>query len=95
MNGHRHPHPRVSARELLQHKDVRQEIRTRPAVFLRHADAHQADRGELREDFRRKTVLAIPLCSVRRDLRVGELAGEPLDLLLLRGQLEIHGCASI
>jgi hypothetical protein len=32
---------------------------------------------------------------VWRDLGVRELASERLDLLLLRGQIEVHGWASI
>ena len=38
----------------------------------------------------REAVLAVPVGRVRLDLRVGEVAGERLDLLLLRRQLEVH-----
>ncbi len=43
----------------------------------------------------REAVLAVPVGRVRRDLGVRQLAGERLNLLLLRRQLEVHGCASI
>ena len=44
----RHAHARVGARELLQHEDVREEVRARAAVLLRDADAHQPELGQLR-----------------------------------------------
>ena len=39
----------------------------------------------------RKRVCAIPLSGVRLDLRGREIAGERLDLPLLRRELEVHG----
>ena len=81
----------VRARELLEHEDVREEVRARAAVGLRHADAHQAELGQLREDLAREAVLAIPVGRVRRDLRVRELPRERLDLALVVGEREVHG----
>ena len=57
----RHAHPRVGARQLLQHEDVREEVRPRAAVLLGDADAHQPELGERREHLAREAVLAIPL----------------------------------
>ena len=73
----------VAARELLDHEHVGEEVRPGAAVLLRHADAHQAELGELREDVAREVVLAIPLGGVRLDLGADEVARERLDLLLL------------
>ena len=75
---------RVGARELLEHEDVGEEVGAGAAVLLRHADAHQAELGELREDLAREAMLAIPLGGVRLDLLPREVAGQRLDLLLLR-----------
>ena len=86
-----HPHARVGARELLEHEDVRDEVGACSAELLGHADAHQAELAELREELPREAVLPVPVRGVRRDLGVGDLAGERLDLPLLVGQGEVHG----
>ena len=90
VHGDCHADPRVGARELLEHEDVREEVRARTAVLLRHADAHQPKRGEPRVELPREGVLPVPLGRVRLDLGLGELAREGLDLALLRAQVEIH-----
>ena len=61
---------RVGTRELLEREDVREEVRPRPAVLLRHAHAQQAQLGQLREQLAREAVRAVPLRGVRRDLGV-------------------------
>ena len=81
---------RIRARELLEHEDVREEVRSRAAVLLGHAHTHQPELGELREQLVREAVLAIPLARVRDDLRLGELAGERLDRPLVGRELEVH-----
>ena len=87
----RHADARVAARELLEHDDVRDEVGARAAVLLRHADAHQSQLGELREDAR-----AGKRCSRSHSAACGaisrahEVARERLDLLLLRRQVEVH-----
>ena len=90
MHRHRDADAGVCARQLLEHEDVGQEVGAGASVLLRHADAHQPDLGEPREDLLREAVLAVPVGRVGRDLGVRELAGERLDLLLLRCQLEVH-----
>ena len=90
MHGDRDPHAGVAARELLEHEDVGDEVGACAAVLLRHADAHQPELGELREELAREVVLAIPLGRVRFDLGAHKVAGQRLDLLLLRRELEIH-----
>ena len=80
----------VCARQLFEHEDVRQEIGACAAVLLGDACAHQAELGELREDLARERVLPVPGRRVRLDLLLGEVAREPLDLFLLRRQVEIH-----
>ena len=90
VDGDRDADSRVAARELLEHEHVRDEVGPGAAVLLRHADAHQAELGELREDVAREAVLAIPLGRVRLDLGPHEVARERLDLLLLGRELEVH-----
>ena len=85
----------VRARQLLEHEDVREEVRARAAVLLGHAHAHEPELGELREHVARETVLAIPFRRVRLDPLAGEVAGERLDLPLLRAQLEIHAASVV
>ena len=67
---------RVGTRELLQHDDVGEEVGAGAAVLLRHAHAHQAELGELREDVPREPLLAVPLGGVRLDLLPGEIPGQ-------------------
>ena len=86
-----HPHARVGARELLEHQDVRDEVGARAAELLGHADAHQAELAELREELAGEAVLPVPVRGMRGDLGVGDLARERLDLPLLVGQGEVHG----
>ena len=80
----------VGARELLEHEDVRDEVRSGAAELLGDADAHQAELAELREELAGEAVLAVPLGCVRRDLGLRDLAGERLDLALLVGEGEVH-----
>src|SRR5207248_10198486 len=77
-------------REIPENENVRQEVGPATAVFLRDADAHQPQLGELAEELPRETVVAIPLGGVRIDLLGAELARERLDLALLRVQLEVQ-----
>ena len=76
VDGDRHPDARVPAGELLEHEDVRQEVRTCPAVRLRDADPQQPELREPGEQLAGKAVVAVPLGGVRLDLRTRELAGE-------------------
>src|SRR5205814_10245269 len=86
-----HADTRVRARQLLEHEHVRQKVGARAAVLLGHAYTHEPQLGELRENLAREPVLAIPLRRLRLDPLAGEVAGERLDLTLLRAQLEVHG----
>jgi hypothetical protein len=73
----------VRSRQLLEHEDVREEVRARAAVLLGDADAHQPELGELGVELAREVVLAIPLGRVRLDLLAGEVARQRLDLPLV------------
>ena len=84
---------RVRTRELFQHEDVREEIRSRAAVFLRDTHAHQPELSQLAEELTREAMVAIPVGGVRLDLLRAEIAGECLDLALLVGQVEIQATA--
>ena len=59
---HRHgdADTRVGTRQLLEHEDVGEEVRSGTPELLGHADAHQPELAELREDLDREGVLAIP-----------------------------------
>ena len=80
----------ASARELLEHEDVRHEVRTGSSVLLGDADAHEAQLRELREELVRETVLAVPGSCVRDDLRLGKLVRQRLDRTLVDGEVEVH-----
>ena len=86
---------RVRARELLEHEDVGEEVGARAAVLLGHADAHQPELGELREQLAREVVLAIPGGRVRLDLGLRELARQRLDLALVGAEREVHRVRSL
>ena len=85
---------RVRARQLLEHEHVGEEVGARAAVLLGNAHAHEPQLGELREELAREAVLAVPLGGVRLDPLAREVAGERLDLALLRAQLEVHAAES-
>ena len=91
MHRNRHANARIRAGELLEHEDVRQEVRPRAAVLLGHADTHEPELGELRVEIVGKPVLTIPLAGVRGDLRLGEVPGQRPDRLLIVRKLEVHG----
>ena len=95
VHGNRHPHARVRARELLEHEHVREEVRARSALLLGNADAEQTKGAELPQQLARKAVRAIPRSSVRRDLGLGELPRQRLDLALVAREAELHRAASI
>ena len=86
----RHADTGIRARELLEHENVGEEVRARSAVLLGHADAQKPQLGELRDQLVREAVLAVPVGGIRRDLRLGELARERSDRLLVGTQLEVH-----
>ena len=54
------PTPGVAARELLEHEHVGEEVRAGAAELGRHADAHQPELAELREDLLGERVVAVP-----------------------------------
>jgi hypothetical protein len=93
MDGDRDADARVGARELLEHKDVGQEVGAGAAVLLRYADSHQAELGQFAEDLARESVVAIPLPGVRLDLLGAEITRQRLDLALLRVELEVQATA--
>src|SRR5205085_767149 len=80
----------IRPQQFLENEDVREKVRPGSAVLLRHANAHQAELGQLGEKLAWKTVLPIPGRRVRLDLGARELACDRLDLALLRRELEIH-----
>ena len=90
VHGDRDADSGVAARELLQHEDVREEVGAGAAVLLGHADAHQSELAELREELGREAVLAVPGGRVGNDLRLGDLARERLDLALVLAEREVH-----
>jgi hypothetical protein len=83
----------VRARQLLEHEDVSEEVGSRTAVFLGHADSHQAELGQLTEQLAREAVVAIPVGGVGLDLLGAEIARQRLDLALLRSELEVQPTA--
>ena len=62
----------------------------RAAVLLRSGEAHQPERAHLLHDVGREVVVAVPLCGVRRDLGLREVADAATELLVLGRQLEGH-----
>ena len=90
VHGDRHADARVRPRELLEDEDVREEVRARAAVLLGDADAHEPELRELGIELVREAVVAVPRGRVGRDLGLGEVARERLDLPLVGGQLEVH-----
>ena len=80
----------IRAGQLLQHEDVRDEVRAGASVLLGHADAHEAQLGELRVQLVGEAMLAIPRARVGDDLGLRQLAGQRLDRPLVGRQLEVH-----
>ena len=84
-------HARVGARELLEHEDVREKVRARAAVFLRDADAHEPELGELRDQLVREPMRRDP--SRRRAATISASASSRVSAWIARWsarQLEVH-----
>ena len=64
------------------------------AELLRHDEAEQAEVAHLGHEVGREVVLPVPLGDVRLDLRLGELADDLAEVLVLLAQLE-HRCRSL
>ena len=90
MHGNRDPDAGVGTRELFEHEDVREESGARAAVLFGNADAEQSKPAKPGEQRRREPVVAIPLTRVWRNLSLGKLAREHLNLALLWRKLEVH-----
>ncbi len=69
---------------------VRDEIDAHPAVLLWDRAAEEADGRHLLEHVVGKALGAIALARTGRDLTVGELVRELVDLLLLWREVEVH-----
>jgi hypothetical protein len=80
----------IRTRELFEREDVRHEVSTCPAVFLRNACPHQPELCELDEELAREPPLTIPLSRVRLDLRPRKVARKRLHFFLLNRRLEVH-----
>ena len=80
----------TDARELLDADAVVDRRHRRAAVLFGELDAHQAERGELRQQLRRKLLRLVPLHDVGTHLRFGELAHRAAQQLLLFGGTEVH-----
>ena len=63
-----YPHSGVCPRQLLEHEDVRQEVRACAAVLLGDADAHETEFRELGEELVRK------LCSRSQEAAFGTIS---------------------
>ncbi len=79
-------HRRVDARDLLDRDAVRQVVGAAAAVLLGKREAEQAERAHGAHGVDGKRVIAVPVGGVRRDLRLGEVAHDGTELLLLRGR---------
>jgi hypothetical protein len=90
VHGNRHSHACIGSRQLFEHEDVRREVRARSTVFLRHADTHQPELGQLAEQIPGKVMVAVPLRGMRIDLSAREVTRKRLDLTLILRQVKVH-----
>ena len=81
----------VDAAELLDRDDERHEVAVGAAVLLRNDETEEAEVAHLRDEVGREVAVAVPLRDVRRDLRLGELAHDRAEVLVLLAQVE-HRC---
>ena len=80
----------VGARKLLEHERVRDEVGAGAAELSGTQTPSSPSSASCAKSSRGKRCVAVPLGGVRIDLGARELAGERLDLALLRPQLELH-----
>ena len=78
----------VDATELLDRDDEGHEVGVGAAVLLRHDQAEESEVTHLGDEVGREVAVAVPLRDVRRDLRLGELAHDRAEVLVLLAQLE-------
>ena len=83
VNAHRHRDRGVDRRDLLEGDQVSHRVEAEAVVLFRDHHAEKAQLGQLADDRRVHGRVAVPLMCVRRNLRVREVAGELLYLLLL------------
>ena len=69
---------------------VADRIEAGAAVFVRHFDAHQAERAHLLDRLERKFAALVEFGGDRRDALLREIAGDGLDRQLVFGETEIH-----
>ena len=84
-NAARHPG------ELLDGDRIGERVEAGASHLLWIRDAQQAQRCRLADDLVRELALAFELVNDRRDPPLGEVAYRPANLLVLRGEREIHG----
>ena len=87
---HRQRDRRIDAGQLFDADAVVDGGHAGAAVLFRKLDAHQSERGELRDQIGGKLLRLIPFAHVRADLGFGELADAATEQLLLRGQTKVH-----
>ncbi len=87
---HRQRDRRIDARELFDADAVVDGRHPGAAVLLGELDAHQAERGELRQQIHRKLLRLVPLHHVRPHLGFRELAHRAAQELLLLGEAKVH-----
>ena len=90
MHRNGHPHARVGPRELLEDEDVREEVGPAPPYSSGTHTPISPSSASFGKELVGEAVVAIPRRGVGDDLGLGQLAGEPLDLPLIGGELEVH-----
>ncbi len=90
VRGHRQRHARIDARELFDADAVVDGAHAGAAVGLGELDAHQAEVGQLRQQFLGKVLRFVPLHDVGPNFGFGEFANALAKERLLVGQREIH-----
>ena len=90
VRGDRQRDRRIDARQLFDADAVVERRHPGAAVRLGHLDAHQPERGQLRQQVRRKRLRLVPLHDVRTDLGLGELADRAAQELVIGRRTKIH-----
>ena len=90
---HRHHHAQAGVHrfQFFAHQPERDVIKALPAVFLRNANAQDAQLAHARQECSGASLLAVCLFDDRRDLFLAKVAHHLLHHVVLFGESEIHG----
>jgi len=86
VHAHHHRRRGVDTRDLLESDEIRERVEPEAVILLGDQHTEKPELAEFLNERRLEVRVAIPLRAVRRDLVLGEVVGETLNLALIFGE---------